>query len=228
MKIINKLPLLLALAAFGTTAVACEKKEKTENPDDGAAAEGDADPVAQLEQYQADIQAEMDKVMAPMTETELLITAMSEAPAKMEIDKAKMMSMFKASFENGTVEISADIEIDAEAKAELEALLNQAKELKVTFETYPETIKTSAASLVELTGKAIAQATAASASISAKLKNPMLKGEKKLELEGQLQTVTSIKTDLEGKIQEIKAMPQELPAKAAEASAKLTASFAAG
>jgi acetylornithine deacetylase/succinyl-diaminopimelate desuccinylase-like protein len=213
---------LAALVLIAAPA-GCSKKDKaeTESPE----GEASGDPVAQLQGFQTQLTAEIDAVMKPITDAKALINDIGSMPDRLGVTMADLKGMFEASFNNGTVEVKADLKITAEAKAELEAVLTKAKEIGAGLKALPETVKTATANILEIGVKATGVATKATATISAKLKNPMIKADAKVELEGQLTAVADLKASIETSVNDAKSSVMELPAKGTEISAKLLASF---
>ena len=226
-RFMTKASIALLTLGLALGATACEKKGKTENPDEASSKDNNKDPVAKMEGFQASIQGELDAVMKPINDAEALMNDLGEMPAKYNIDAATMMGMFKASFEGGEVSVSADIEIAADAKAELEATLARVKEIGAELKAMPDTVKAATENIVKVGAEATAYATATLPKLQAKLKTSF-NADAKAQVQGQIDSVTTLKGEVEGSIEEAKASVMELPAKATEIGAKMAASFAGG
>ncbi len=219
------IPLRLSLVALFAFSPGCKGKDGkgTENPEDGAA---DEDPVAKLEGMSAEITGELDAVMKPITDAEALINEVGALPERLGMTMGDLKGLFEASFNNGEVAIAADLDITAEARAELEVILNKAKEIGEGLRALPETVKTSGAHIAEVGVKATGVATAATTKLTAKLSNPLIKADAKASIEADIAKIDELKANIGASVQGAQASVMELPAKATEISAKLLASFA--
>lgn len=220
--------------------VACKKKGEgeTEKPAEGEAsaeADGKVDFVAQLEGLKGEVQAQVDTLMKPLNDGEQLVNMVGELPAKLESLKGKVkgavMASFKAGFEGGKVTLELDAKasgaLSAELKAEIEAILAKAAEVKTGLTALPDNVTKAVAALGEISVKLTGIATSATTQLSAKLKIPLLKAEAKAEIQGKLDAVTSLKGEIEGMIEKAKTDVQSLPQKGTELTAKLAGSFSA-
>lgn len=218
--------------------VGCKKKEgDTEKPaDDGAAStEGNVDFVAQLEGLKAEVQTQVDTLMKPLAEGETLVNMVTEVPAKFAglkgKAKAAVLGSFKAGFEGGkvTLELDAKVagDVSAELKAEVDAILAKAVEVKTSITALPDNVVKATAALGEISVKAAGIATSATTTLSAKLKIPLLKAEAKAEIQGKLDAVTSLKGEIETMVNQAKTDVQSLPQKGTELGVKLAGSFTA-
>lgn len=220
--------------------VACKKKGdgETDKPaDDGAKAEAESnvDFVAQLEGLKGEVQAQVDVLMKPLNDGEQLVNMVGELPAKLGTLKGKakgaVMASFKAGFEGGKVTLELDAKaagaLSAELKAEIEAILAKAVEVKDGLAALPDNVTKAVAALGEISVKLTGIATSATTQLSAKLKIPLLKAEAKAEIQGKLDAVTSLKGEISGMIDNAKTEVQSLPQKGTELTAKLAGSFSA-
>lgn len=225
MRMRKLLPLSISLVALLAFSPGCKGKDGkgTETPEDGDA---DQDPIAKLEGMSAEITGELDAVMKPITDAEALISEVGALPERLGLSMADLKGMFEASFSNGEVNIAADLDITAEAKAELEVILNKAKEIGEGLRALPETVKTSGAHIAELGVKATGIATGATTKLTAKLSNPLLKADAKASIEADIAKIDELKANISGSVQGAQASIMELPAKATEIGASLLASFA--
>lgn len=220
--------MLLAVSLLPLSLGACEKKQKggeTVSPDE---AEGEGDPLEQLKAIPDRLQAEVDLVLKPITDAETLMAELETIPERYKLSPADFKGLVKASFdsETGTVEISADLAVAEEAKAELLATIAQLREIKVGLETTPARVEVALENVVKIGTDGVGLAAEVLVSLEAKAKVAM--GEKKAEIAAQIQEVTAIKDTLTTQVADIKTQITEIPAKAAEVGANFTASFAAG
>lgn len=224
----------LALSPLG-----CKNKgEAAEKPaDDGAAAsaETNTDYVAQLEGLKGEVQAQVDMLMKPLADAEELANMVTALPEKFgELKgkaKAAALGSIKAGFEGGKVTLELDAKIagkvSAELKAEVEAILAKAVEVKAGIEALPDNVVKATTALGEIAVKATGIATSATTALSAKLKIPLLKAGAKAEIQGKLDAVTALKGEITTMIEKAKTDVQTLPQKGAELGVKLTGSFSA-
>ncbi len=217
---------LLALSlSMPFTMGGCEKKAKGEtvSPDE---AEGEADPLDQLKAIPTRLQAEVDGLLKPINDADSLMADIETIPERYKLSAADFKGLVKASFdsETGTVELSADLHVAEDAKAELMATLAQLREIKVGLETTPDRVKVALDNVIAIATDAVTLSTKLIASLEAKAKVAM--GDKKAEIAAQIQEVTSLKDDILVQIDAAKAQITELPARAAEVGANFTASFA--
>ncbi len=219
---------LLTLAVLGTIALAplgCSKKDQgTDSPDE--AAQQDADPMAELQGIPEQIQAELDLVLQPINDVDVVVDQLTSIPSRYGMNAADLAAMASAGFDGGTVQFNA--EIDGDAKAEVEAMLATIQGISVGLKETPARAKTAAANLAELGVKATGIVTKMTTSINAKLANPLLKAEKKAELQGELDLVTKFDADIKASIGDAKATVMGVPKLGAEALSKLTAALAGG
>lgn len=221
--------LMLTLLAFPLTMSGCEKKnkgEETTNPDE---AEG-GDPLEQLKAIPDRIQAEIDVVLQPIDDAEKLMADLETIPERYSLTAADFKGMVQANFavteEGAEVEISADLSIAEDAQAELKATIQQLKDIKVALETTPDRVLVATENIVKIGGDAVKLAAEVIPSLQAKAKVAM--GEKKAEIEAQIQEVMALKDQLPQLVDDAKAQLTDIPARAAEVGANFTASFAAG
>lgn len=223
--------LMLALLALPLTAGGCEKKdkgEKTENPDGETAEAGD--PLEELKAIPDRIKAEVDGVLAPINDAETLMGELETIPERYELSPEDFKSMVVANFalteEGAEIELSADLTIAEDAKAELTATIQQLKDVKVGLETTPERVTVATENIVAIATETAELSTKLIGSLTAKAKVAL--GAKKAEIQAQIAEVTSLKDQILVQIEDAKTQVTEIPARAAEVGANFTASFAAG
>jgi hypothetical protein len=221
--------LTLALLALPLTMGGCEKKnkgEETTNPDE---AEG-GDPLEELKAIPDRIQAEVDMVLKPIDDAEKLMGELETIPERYSLTAADFKGMVQANFavteEGAEIQLSADLSIAEDAVAELKATIQQLKDIKVGLETTPDRVALATENIVKIGADAVALAAEVIPALTAKAKVAM--GEKKAELEAQIQEVMALKDQIPQLVEDAKGQLTEIPAKAAEVGANFTASFAAG
>lgn len=223
MKRITALVALCAVVSLPATG--CNKKDKgTNNPDD--AADSDKDPLEELKSIPDQIQAEVDNVLQPIRDVDVVVDQVTSLPQKYNIDASTLQGMVKASMDGGKVEISADLGLADDAKAEVQALLDTVQGIATGLKETPQRVTTATKNIVALGAKATALVAKLQAQYTAKLKNPLAKAEAKAEIQGNLDAVLKLDTDIKAIVADAKSTVTGLPSKGQEALSKLTAAFA--
>src|SRR5262245_57979639 len=113
----QRLTIALTLLTLVAAPLGCEKKDKgTKNPDE--ASDSDKDPLAELQGIPDQIKAEVDGVLKPITDVDVVIDQVTTMPDRLGIDAKGLRAMASASLTNG--EVAVNIDIAADAKAEVE------------------------------------------------------------------------------------------------------------
>ena len=206
-------------------ATGCGKKDKgTANPDD--AAESDVDPMVELQAIPAEIQAELDLVLQPINDVDVVIDQVTSIPTRYGLDAASLTAMAKASMSDGTV--SVEIDVNADAKAEIETMLKTVNGIAVGLKETPARVKTATGNIIALGAKATGIVAKVTAKLQAKLANPLLKADAKVSIQADLDLVVGVNAEIKAMIGDAQQTVSSLPAKGTEALAKLTAAFAGG
>jgi hypothetical protein len=217
--------LLLLSVALAAPLAGCSKKDKgTADPD--AAAEVEVDPLDELKSIPDQVQAEVDLVLQPITDVDVVIDQVTSMPQTLGVDAASLRGLAQASFEGG--EISVDLDITAEAKAEVEAVLLKVQGIATGLRETPERVKTATGNIVALGTKATGLVTKLTAKYQAKLSNPLLKADAKVQIQADLDAVLKLDADIKATVGDAKATVTSLPSKGKEALVKLTAAFSGG
>jgi hypothetical protein len=221
----QRITLAISLLALALAPTACGKKDKqSKNPDE--AAESDKDPLEELKGIPVAIQGEVDMVLQPINDVDVVINQLSEMPGRLGLDAKALTGMASASLTDGKVEVSVDI--SAEAKAEVEAMLNTVKGIGVGLKEIPNRVPVATKNIVGHGAKAAALVAKLTAKYQAKLSSPFTKADEKLKIQGELDMVVKLDADIKATVGDAKTTVMSLPAKGTEALAKITAAFAAG
>jgi hypothetical protein len=219
--------LLILSVALSAPLAGCNKKDKgTTNPDEATAAEGEVDPLVELQAIPDQVQAEVDLVLQPITDVDVVIDQVTSMPQTLGVDAASLKGLAKASLDNG--EVSVNLDITADAKAEVEAVLLKIKGIVTGLKETPERVKTATGNIIALGTKATALVGKLTAKYQAKLSNPLLKADAKAKIQSELDIVIKLDADIKGTITDAKATVTELPSKGKDALVKITAAFAGG
>jgi len=221
----QRITLALSLLALALAPTACGKKDKqSKNPDE--ASESDKDPLEELKGIPVAIQAEVDMVLQPINDVDVVIEQISTMSGRLGIDAKGLTSMASASLTDGKVEVNVDI--SAEAKAEVQALLETVKGIGIGLKEMPSRVPVATKNIVGHGAKAVALVAQLTAKYQAKLSSPFTKADEKLKIQGELDMVVKLDADIKGTVGDAKTTVMALPAKGTEALAKITAAFSAG
>jgi len=213
---------------FALAAAACggSKGEAKGSADAQAQGQADVPAMDQLKFISADLQANLNALMAPITETDALIEQITSMPQRLNLNAKALMGMCKATLDNGQVQIAADFNADAAVRAELEGVLMKLKAIVDGLKAMPQ----NAQALTVKAGSAIVAVPALGAKITAeatvKLNNPFGKPEVKAQAQADLQSLSQVQADVQATISQVQQQVMGLPAMAAGALAKLGAAFA--
>jgi len=207
--------LLFVFAACGGSSTEAEEPEEEDVP-----------AIQQLENIATDLQAGVDELMQPINDTQAVIDDITTLPDRLGMDASALMSMVGATMEGGEVSISADMNLDAEAKAELEAVMNRLKGIVEGLKAMPDRVKVMMGRVSAASAQVPVLATEVTTSANLTLSNPLASDEDKAQAQADINNVAQIKGMVEAKIQEVQNQLANIPAMATEALARLTASFA--
>ncbi|MEX1364579.1 MAG: hypothetical protein AB1Z98_15740 [Nannocystaceae bacterium] len=217
---------LLSATLVAPLATGCSKKDKgTSSPDE--AAESEVDPLEELKAIPDGIQAEIDMVLQPITDVDVVIDQVTSMPQTLGLDAASLRGMAAASLSSDG-EIAVDLDISADAKAEVEEVLVKVKGIATGLRETPERVKTATGNIVAMGTKATGLVTKLTAQYQAKLSNPLLKADAKAKLQADLDIVIALDADIKATVSDAKQTVTSLPSKGKEALVKLTAAFAGG
>ncbi len=221
----KRMSALLVLCVLTAAPLGCKKNDKgTDNPDE--AAQEDADPMAELQAIPEKIQAEIDLVLQPINDVDVVIDQLTSIPTRYGLNAADLTAMASAKMDGGTV--SVEIDVDADAKAEIETMLTTIEGIVIGLKETPKRAKDATGNLIALGAKAAGIATKLQASLQGKLANPLLKAEKKAEVQAELDLVIKFNADIKASIDDAKTTVMSVPQKGTEALAKITSALAGG
>ncbi|MDD5308861.1 MAG: hypothetical protein PHU25_16220 [Deltaproteobacteria bacterium] len=147
-------------------------------------------------------------------------------PARLNLNAKAFMGMAKATLDSGSVSISADLNLYAAAKAEVEAALNKLKGIVEGLKAAPDRVQALAVKATAAVAQVPVLATQVTTTAQATIANPFASAESKTQAQADLSGVTQIQADVTAQIQDVQNKIMGIPALAASALAKLTASFA--
>ncbi|MBL4686964.1 MAG: hypothetical protein JKY37_20380 [Nannocystaceae bacterium] len=182
--------------------------------------------MVELQAIPAEIQAELDLVLQPINDVDVVIDQVTSIPTRYGLDAASLTAMAKASMSDGTV--SVEIDVNADAKAEIETMLKTVNGIAVGLKETPARVKTATGNIIALGAKATGIVAKVTAKLQAKLANPLLKADAKVSIQADLDLVVGVNAEIKAMIGDAQQTVSSLPAKGTEALAKLTAAFAGG
>jgi peptidoglycan hydrolase CwlO-like protein len=191
-----------------------------------ADAKADLSAMQELEAIPQELDAEVAELTKPIDDTQALIDELANLPKKHGISAGAFASMAKASIDDGKVEVQADAELAAEAKAELEAALGKLRATVVALKSTPDKAASLTKKLATFTAKVPTLATAVTASATATAANPFADGDAKAKAQADLDGVKKAQEMAQKSLSDTQAKVTEVPALATTALAKLTASIA--
>lgn len=214
----------LLISSFVVTASGCKKGSKDSGALTPPAAPEYSDPFAELNDLPNQINAQVDWVSQPLRDASALGEEFTAIQAKYSIDAKTLGGLAKVAFTDGKVEISADVSIAAEAKADVEALLGKIKASGEAILTIPKRATKAAGAISKLTLKVPALGAKATSYLKKEIANAS--AEAKASLEANLTAVPELTVKIKAVIPEsvgkVKAIPGEMKATVTE----LTAAFA--
>jgi DNA repair exonuclease SbcCD ATPase subunit len=191
-----------------------------------AEAKVDLSAMDQLKGLSADLQAQLDALMAPINEVDALVEQITSMPQRLNVNASALMGMAKATVDGGQVAISADFTADAAVRAEVEGVLGRLKAIVDGLKAIPENPKALAAKAAEAIVAVPALGAKVTAEANVKISNPFAKAEEKAQAQADIQSLAQVQSDVQGSIQQIQQKIMELPGLATSALAKLAAAFA--
>ena len=217
-----------AVLVFAVTAAACGGSKGEAKGAADAQAQGQADVPAmdQLKFISADLQAHLNALMAPINETDALITQITSMPQRLNLNMKSLLGMAKATVDSGQIAISADFNADAMVRAEVEGVLGRLKAIVDGLRAMPQNAQVLTAKAASAMVAVPALGTKVTAEATLKLNNPFGKPEVKAQAQADLQSLAQVQADVQNTIQQVQQQVMGLPAMATSALAKLTAAFA--
>jgi hypothetical protein len=214
----------IVVLVFAMAAAACGgSKGESKSSED---AKEKVPAMDQLKGLSVELQAQLDALMAPINEIDALVAQITSMPQRLNLNASELMGMCKATVDGGQVQLSANINADAMAKAEVEGVLAKLKGIVDGLKAIPQNTGALASKAAEALVKVPTLGVAAQTEATVKSTNPFSKPEEKAKAQADLQSLAQIQADVQGTIQQVQQQVMGLPALATGALAKLTAAFA--
>lgn len=185
-------------------------------------------PMQELSAMPKELHADLEALTKPIDELDATISKITSFPERHKVNAAAILGLAKARVDGKKIELSADVKLDAEAKAELDAALDGLEKAVVALKATPENAAALGKKAVAVTAKLPVLATRISTEANAKAANPFASAESKASAQADLANVQKVQAEVEGEVKNVQAKVTELPQLATKALAKLTTSFAGG
>ena len=207
------------------TAFACGGGKEAKSADD---AKEDVSPMDELEAMSTELETKYDEAKAPVDQVEPLVADIQALPGKLNISPSDFNAACSATVENGQVTVSVELSADVQAQAEIEAVLTKLTTLVADLKATPDRAQELVALAASSTARLPVLATEVTTKAQAKLAAPIgVSAEAKAAAQAELDKLAGVQEGISLKIQDTQTLAQELPQMATEAMAKLTAAFAA-
>jgi hypothetical protein len=213
----------LLLGSFVVAAPGCKKSGSASTALTPPAAPEYENPFAELNDLPNQINAQVDWVSQPLRDASALGDEFTAIQAKYSIDAKTLGGMAKVAFTDGKVEISADVSIAADAKADVEALLNKIKASGEAVLTIPKRASKAAGSISKLTLRVPGLGAKATSYLKKEISGAA--AEAKASLEANLTAIPEITVKVKASIPESVNKVKAIPAEAKTTVSELTAAF---
>lgn len=213
------------LGAFVVSAPGCKKGGSSSSTAlTPPAAPEYENPFAELNDLPNQINAQVDWVSQPLRDASALGDEFTAIQAKYSIDAKTLGGMAKVAFTDGKIELSANTEIAAEAKADVEALLGKIKAAGEAVLSIPKRVPKAAGAISKLTLKLPAMGAKATSYLKKQIAEASAEAKASLEvnLTAVPEIVTKVKATIPESVNKVKAIPTDAKATITE----LTAAFA--
>lgn len=218
----------LLLGAFIVVAPGCKKGGSSDSAElTPPAAPTYENPFDELNDLPKQMTAQVDWVSQPLRDAAALGEEFTAIQAKYSIDAKTLGGMASVAFKDGKVEISADANISAEAKADVEALLGKIKAAGVAITTIPKRASKASAAIGKMSIKVVGLAPKATTYLKKQLTDAAaeLSVEAKASIELNLTTIPEMPNKIKATGKEAIAKVKAIPTEAKTTITELTAAF---
>ena len=185
-------------------------------------------PMEELKAMPKELHADLEALTKPIDQLDATINTITSFPERHKVNAGAILGLAKARVDGKKVELSADVKLDAEAKAELDAALKGLEEAVVALKATPDNAAALGKKAVAMSAKLPVMATRITSEANVKIANPFADAKGKAAAQADIDGVAKAQADVQAEVQAVQAKVPELPQLATKALAKLTASFAAG
>lgn len=187
----------------------------------------DLSPIDELRAIPDELNAELSSITQPIDDVQSIIDDITNLPKKYGITAADALGMAKTTLDSGKVEVNLSADsITAEARAEIESILNRLNGVVVSLKATPDKVTSLSTKTMAATAKVPVLASKISASASLAASNPFASAESKAQAKADILAVAKAQADVRKSVQDVQAKVMGVPSMATNALAKLTAAFA--
>jgi hypothetical protein len=212
----------MAFAALAFVLAGCHATAGLSSPAD---AKGGSS-IEQLKAIPADLKTDLDSITKPIDDANEVSDKLGTMPARLKVSGDDLAAMLQGVMSGGPAEVGANINVAADAKAELEETLKKLKGIVDGLKATPDKIATLAPKIAGSMAKAAALAVKAAAEAQITIANPFAGADAKAKAQADMKSIEQVKTDIQKTISDAQAKVTGLPAAATSAITKLSASIA--
>lgn len=195
----------------------------------GATKGGEAAEKSAMEELQAipaELDAEVNKLMAPIDGVQAMLDQLSALPGKTGLSTKDLIGHVKGIMDGQPMPTVAGVK--EEGKAELDGFLAKVKQFKEDIAAVPDRVTSLTATCVSLTAKVPVLAGKVTASATAVAANPFAAAEEKAKAKADAEAVAGVQQQISAKISETQQKITGIPGMATAATAKFLAALAGG
>jgi hypothetical protein len=213
-----------AIVALGALNVGCGGSE----PSPKTAAQVEVTPMEQLKSMSTELRAGAADLTKPIDQVQAILDDLAHLPEKYGLNLGEVMGMAKATLDSGKVALNVKVDISADAKTELQALLARLNEVVLELKRTPEKIATLTKKIAEDTALMPVLAGRVTVSASTTSLNPFVSAEIRAKAQADVADLQFVQQEVNATINETQAKIMGIPSMATNALAKLEASFLSG
>jgi hypothetical protein len=213
-----------AIAMCGALSVGCGGSD----PQPKTAAAAEVTPMQQLKGISAELKAGAEDLTKPIDQVQAILDDLSRLPEKYGLTLGDVMGMAKATLDSGKVAVNVSVDVGADAKVELETLLTRLNEVIVELKRTPEKVAILTKKIAEDTALLPVLAGRVSISASTTALNPFVGAEVRAQAQADVAELKLVQQEVNDTINQTQAKIMGVPSMAANALAKLEASFLSG
>lgn len=212
------------IVAVGALSVGCGGSD----PQPKTAAAVEVPPMQQLKSISTELKAGAADLTKPIDQVQAILDDLARMPEKYGLTLGDVLGMAKATLDSGKVALSVSVDVGAEAKAELQTLLTRLNEVVIEIKRTPEKIATLTKQIAEDTALLPVLASRVTFSASTTSLNPFVSAELRAQAQADVADLKIVQKDVNDTISQTQAKIASVPGMAADALAKLEASFLSG
>ena len=193
-----------------------------------ASAKADQTPMEELKSIPKELDTDVASLTKPIDDVQQITDDVTSMPKRLGITGDEMASMAKATIAKGTAEVKVGLNVDAKAKAEIEATLKRLQGVVTALKATPDKVTALTRKIVTVSAKVPVLATRITTEATAKAANPFASADVKASAKADMDSVKTVQADVNKSVDDAKAKVSSIPVMATGALGKLTAAFAGG